>query len=210
MAEMELTRPKAAPQGKITFEEFLAWDNEDSQVEWEDGEVIIMSPISLRHQDLASWLEILLRVYVRYHKLGRVIDAPFLVRLQITQQGREPDLFFVKNENMDHLHNTYFEGPPDLMVEVVSPESVSRDRGRKFVEYEKEGVPEYWLLDPIRQQAEFYQRGTDGFYHLSLPDAKGVYHSLSVDGFWLNLAWLWQDPLPDELSILGQLGVLAR
>jgi Uma2 family endonuclease len=199
---------KAPPQGKISFDQFLDWSDEDTRAEWEDGEVIMTSPASRQHQDLSAWLTTILRVYIRHHKLGWLILAPFVVQLQVTQQGREPDLIFLKSENMDRLHDTYLAGPPDLIVEIVSPESISRDRGRKFVEYESEMIPEYWLLDPIRKEAEFYQLGTDNHYHLSLPDTGGIYRSLSVAGFWLNVQWLWQDPLPDELEILRELGVL--
>lgn len=210
MAEMELVRSKAPPQGKISFEEFLAWADEDTHAEWEDGEVIMVSPASLEHQDLSGWLTTILRVYIRQRKLGWVINAPFAVHLQVAQQGREPDLIFVKTENRERLQRTYLVGPADLVIEIISPDSVSRDRGRKFVEYESERIPEYWLIDPIRRQAEFYHLGGDAHYHLALPDAKGIYRSLSVTGFWLEVNWLWQAPLPDELEILRQLGVLEQ
>lgn len=210
MEKMELIGPKAPPQGKITFEEFLEWTDEDTHAEWEDGEVIMASPASIEHQNLSGWLGMILRGYVRRGQLGQIVGAPFLVLLQTAQQGREPDLIFLKTENMSRLQRTYLEGAPDLVVEIVSLESISRDRGRKFVEYESEGIPEYWLIDPIRRQAEFYCLGDDNHYHLSLPDAEGIYHSLSIAGFWLKVDWLWQEPLPDELDILRQLGVLGE
>jgi Uma2 family endonuclease len=199
---------KASPEGKISFEEFLAWADEDINAEWEDGEVVLMSPTSRLHQQLFTWLTVLLHSFVRHHKLGEVIPAPFLLRLQKSEQAREPDLLFIKTAHFDRLHDTYLEGPADLVIEIISPESISRDRGRKFVEYEAEGIAEYWLLDPIRKQAEFYQLGEDGHYHMALPDGDGFYHSRSVEGFWLRPEWMWQDPLPNELEILRQLKVL--
>ena len=208
MEEMELTQHKSPPLGKISFEEFLAWADEDTRAEWEDGEVVMASPASRAHQDLNDWLTSILRIYVRQRNLGWTSSGPFLIQLQISQQGREPDFIFLKTENLGRLHTTYLEGASDLVIEIISPESVSRDRGRKFVEYESEGIPEYWLIDPIRRQAEFYQLSDTGHYQLALPNSEGIYHSLSVAGFWLRVDWLWQDPLPDELSILRQLGVL--
>ncbi|MBE7551908.1 MAG: Uma2 family endonuclease [Anaerolineales bacterium] len=207
MEKVELTDRKAPPVGKVTFEEFLAWADEDTFAEWEDGEVIMASPASRRHQDLNVWLASVLSIFVRQRKLGWLTSAPFLTRLRVTDQGREPDLVFLKTEHLDRLQETYLEGPADLVVEIVSLESVSRDRGRKFVEYESEGIPEYWLIDPIRRQAEFYHLSDDRHYHLALPDAEGVYHSLSVAGFWLRVDWLWQDPLPDELDVLREVGI---
>jgi Uma2 family endonuclease len=210
MEKMELIELQVKPplQGKITFEEFLAWADEDTHAEWEDGEIIVASPASRRHQELSTWLTMILGLYIRQRKLGWISHAPFVIRLQVAQQGREPDFVFVKTENLDRLQETYLDGPADLVIEIVSPESVSRDRGRKFVEYESEGIPEYWLIDPIRQQVEFYRLGDDNHYHLILPSSEGIYQSLSVTGFWLNVDWLWQDPLPDEFAVLRQLGVL--
>ena len=210
MEEMEIVKHKTPPQGKITFEEFLAWADEDTHAEWEDGQVIMASPASINHQKLILWISSILNSYVRKHKLGEVIIAPFLMRLQVTDQGREPDLIFLKTENLDRLQNTYLAGAADLVAEIVSPESISRDRGRKFWEYEQEGIPEYWLLDPIRRQAEFYRLGDDGHYHVTLPEAEGIYRSVSVAGFWLKVDWLWQEPLPDEVDVLGRLGILER
>jgi Uma2 family endonuclease len=207
MEKVELMARKAPPLGKITFEEFLEWADEDTHAEWEDGEVIMASPASRHHQDLNDWLTTILRVYVRQRKLGWLTSAPFLTRLKVADQGREPDLIFLKSENLGRLQETYLDGPADLIVEIVSPESVSRDRGRKFVEYESEGIPEYWLIDPIRRQAEFYCLGDDQHYHLALPDAENIYHSLGIAGFWLRIDWLWQDPLPDELQVLRVLGI---
>ena len=76
-----------------------------------------------------------------------------------------------------------------------------RDRGEKFYEYEQAGIREYWLLDPDREQAEFYRLSTRGIYELArLED--GVFESEVLPGLRLEAAWFWQDPLPPLLSIL--------
>jgi Uma2 family endonuclease len=90
---------------------------------------------------------------------------------------------FLKAEHMERLRDTYLDGPADLVIEIVSPDSVSRDRGLKFVEYESEGIPEYWLLDPLRQQPEFYRLGDDGRYRPHFPAAEGVLPQLERRGF---------------------------
>src|SRR5688572_26193368 len=87
------------------------------------------------------------------------------------------DLFFVTREHLERLKPTLLEGPADLAVEIISAESVGRDRGDKFVEYEQPGISEYWLLDPERQQAEFYELGADGRYRLALGGRAGEYRS---------------------------------
>lgn len=109
-------------------------------------------------------------------------------------------------ENHERLHETYLEGPADLVVEVISPESVGRDRGDTFVEYEAGGVPEYWLIDPQREQAEFYQLTDSGQYRFVPMDDAGRYHSAVVTAFWLRVDWLWQEPLPPTEEVLLEVG----
>ena len=193
----------AAPEKrKITYEEFLAWTDEDTLAEWVNGEVIVTSPASRRHQEMANFLNILLSFYVSVRNLGRVLLPPFQVKLGSDLPGREPDLLFVASGHLDRLQETHLDGPADLIVEIVSPESQQRDRGAKFYEYEAAGVSEYWLIDPQRRQAEFHQLGEDRVYRPALPDAEGRCHSVVLPGFWLRVDWLWQDPLPTPVETL--------
>lgn len=186
-ALLEPTQPRP-----MTYEEFLAWADEDTLAEWVDGEVVMTSPAGYKHQDIADFLVSVLRLFVEARQLGAVLSAPFQMRLERT--GREPDLLFVASTHLDRLRETYLDGPADLVVEIVSPESVGRDRGEKFYEYEQAGIPEYWLIDPQREEAEFYQLDARGRYRLIWPDAEGIYRSKILDGFWLRVDWLWQPP----------------
>ena len=197
------------PKENMSYEEFLNWCDEDTLAEWVDGEIIMSLPASKRHQDLDDFLVSLLRFYIEMNGLGVVLSMPFQMKLGPDLPGREPDLLFVSTANLHRLQETYLNGPADLAVEIISKESIGRDRGDKFVEYETAGVPEYWLIDPIRQQAEFYRIGSDNHYHPVLPDAEGIYHSQVVPGFWLRVSWLWREPLPRILDVLRELGVLG-
>ena len=193
--------PRHPPQ-KMTYEEFLTWADEDTLAEWVDGEVVVYSPASKRHQNIADFLLKVMGTYVESHDLGMVVSAPFQMKLE---HGREPDLLFVAQEHLERLKETYLDGPADLVVEIVSPESLERDRGAKFAEYEAGGVPEYWLLDPLRRWAEFYRLGEDGWYRTAFAGAEGEYHSHTLSGFWLRVEWLWQEPLPHPLQALGEI-----
>ena len=190
------------PLQKMTYEEFLAWADEDMLAEWVDGEVMMYTPASKRHQDIGGFLYEVLRAYARPRRLGEVVQAPFQMKLE---HGREPDLLFVTQEHLERLKETYLDGPADLVVEIISPESLERDRGAKFAEYEAGGVAEYWLLDPLRRWAEFYQLGEEGRYEIAFIGREGVYHSETLPGFWLRVEWLWQEPLPHPLRALGQI-----
>lgn len=177
---------------KMTFEEFLAWADEDTLAEWVSGEVIMMSPASDRHQDIADFLISIIRAYVETHQLGWIRSAPFLMKF--FDLAREPDLLFLAADHRDRLRETYLDGPADLVVEIISPESAGRDRGVKFYEYESAGIPEYWLIDPEREQAEFYQLDQQGRYQLVSPDEEGRYHAAQLPGLAFPVEWLWEHP----------------
>ena len=190
---------------RMTYEEFLAWADEDTLAEWVDGEIAMTSPASNMHQDISGFLESLLRVFVESSHRGVVRSAPFQMKLE--HSGREPDLLYVAHEHLDHLRTTYLDGAADLVVEIISPESVGRDRGEKFTEYEAGGVAEYWLLDPQRRWAEFYLLEGER-YRLAFAGAEGQYRSAVLPGFWLRVEWLWQQPLPPVLDVLRELGLI--
>ena len=96
------------------------------------------------------------------------------------------------------------------MIEIVSPESVGRDRGDKFVEYEAAGVREYWLIDPEREQAGFYHLAGTGRYRLVTLDDDGLFRSTVLPNFWLRVGWLWQESLPKVLDVIRELGLLDQ
>ncbi|HGJ65846.1 TPA: Uma2 family endonuclease [bacterium] len=196
---------KTMPEGKVSYEEFLDWLDEDTLAEWVDGEIIIKPLPSIRHQNLAKFLLMLINQYVELNELGEVIIAPFQMKL-IT--GRELDIIFVSKEHLGRIKDTFIDGPADMVVEIVSPESMVRDRGEKYFEYESGGVPEYWLIDPIREQAEFYRLGEDKHYHTILPNEDGIYHSEIIKGFWINVSWLWKEPLPKISDICREFDIL--
>jgi Uma2 family endonuclease len=192
----------------MTYEAFLAWADEDTWAEWVDGEVILLTPASNQHQDLVGFLTALLRHFAEAHRLGVVRSAPFQMKTGADLPGREPDILFIAHDHLDRLQNTYVDGPADVVVEVISPDSRARDRGEKFYEYEQGGVGEYWLIDPLRRQAEWYRLGEDGIFRpLSVGD-DGTFRSIVLDGLWLQVEWLWQEPLPLLLPVLQDWGLI--
>ena len=198
----------AATQTRISYEQFLELTDEDQHVEWVEGGVVPMSPISDRHQQIGAYLLTLIQFYANMRRLGEVRYEPFQMKAGPELPGRSPDILFVAESNRGRLKKTFLDGPADLAVEIISPESRARDRGDKFYEYEQGGVPEYWLIDPVREQAEFYQRGANGFYLPIAPDAQGRYHSAALPGLWLEVGWLWQTPLPPLLDVLRAWGLV--
>jgi len=198
--------PETPTRQRMSYEDFLA-HYPGEYADWVDGEVIEMSTPSAEHQLLSAWLTAILREFTALRGFGVVLPAPFQMKTGPNLPGRQPDILFVATEHMERLKVNHLEGPADLVVEITSPESGTRDRGDKFFEYEQGGVREYWLIDPRRRQAEFYELGADGLYATAAtPD--GVYHSKVLEGLWLRTAWFWQADRPPLLSVLREWGLL--
>lgn len=214
MAVADIRHSTNPSPGATTLEEFLRITDEDAWVEWANGEVIALSPASNRHQDIADFLISILRPFVQRHDAGWVRTAPFLMLLPELDRAREPDLLFVRRENLDRVRETRVEGPADLVVEIISPESLARDRGEKFAEYEAAGVEEYWLIDPDRQQLEVQVleagEGETKRYRPIALESDGTIRSRVLEGFFLRPQWLFEPPLPDTLEVAAELGLLDR
>jgi len=162
-----------------------------------------MAPVSDAHNQLGFFLLRLLGEFVEHHHLGQIRYEPFQMKSAPDLPGRSPDILFVSTANLPRLKKTHLEGPADLVIEIISPDSRTRDRGEKFYEYEQAAVPEYWLLDPDRKQAEFYLRAQDGIYRpATLQDS--IFRSRSLPNLWLNVDWLFQRPLPTLMTILKE------
>jgi Uma2 family endonuclease len=180
--------------GKISYRDFLRL-YDGVHAEWVNGEVFIQMTASFQHQKINAFLLSLVASFVRMNDLGEVMQPPFNMKLAGT--GREPDLLFVAKDRLDLMRESYFDGAADLAVEIVSPESGQRDRVTKFNEYQTAQVKEYWIIDPDKQQAHFYQLDQNGIFQESKLDQEGKYLSKVLQGFWLNPAWLWQEPTPN-------------
>jgi Uma2 family endonuclease len=101
---------------------------------------------------------------------------------------------FIAKQRLHSLRPTHLEGPPDLVMEIASPDSVDRDWREKFADYQAAGVPEYWIIDPAHQRVEAYQL-VDGAYH-SIVHNQGRVASTVLAGFFLRTELLWQEELP--------------
>lgn len=192
------TPNKLVPAEPVSFEEFIEWLDEDTHAEWVDGKVILKMPVSVRHQDENRYLLKLLAAWIEdYHQLGRVYHPPLQVKLNLPdgrQRSREPDIVVILNDRLPQLTEQYFDGAPNLIVEILSPNTRAIDRSEKFTEYEVAGVPEYWIIDPDREYAEFWQLDATGAYRAAFTGSEGVYRSREVAGFWIQVEWLWKHP----------------
>lgn len=189
---------------RMGFERYLALEYEHGLAEWVDGEVRLYVSPSAEHQRIVVFLCSLIGCFIDVAGGGKLLVAPFVMRAAPDGPGREPDLLLVSTRNQVRLKATHLEGPADLVVEIVSDDSVRRDRAEKFAEYERAGIPEYWVIDPRpgQGQADFFVL-TDGVYQPA-PLVDGVIRSEVLPGFWLRPEWLWQENA-SAMAALGEI-----
>jgi len=190
----------------VTFERFVTDPSIPECSEWVEGRVVPMSPVTNEHDELGGWLILLISTFNEIRQVGRLHYEPFQMKVPGQDISRAPDIMFVLREHLGRIKGTYLEGPADLVIEIISPGSVRVDRGEKFDEYERAGVREYWLLDPHRRTDDFYRLNAEGLYE-KLPVDDGVFRSRVLDGFWIEVDWLWQNPKPGLFDIVDRWGI---
>ncbi len=171
----------------LTAEDFLEWLEPGRTADLIDGEVFMHSPVSIRHARLLNFLDRLLGTYVDRRRLGELFREEVAVRLS-ARNAFQPDLAFYRAERRRLIQENHIEGPPDLVVEVLSPRTADRDIGPKFAEYEQHGVIEYWVLDPETLAHRFYRR--DGELLVEYAEGAAKIESRAVPGFFVMRDWL--------------------
>jgi Uma2 family endonuclease len=189
--------------GSYTFDDFCLLVKDGQKADLIDGVIYMASPENTDANDLFVWLLGLIADFVEARELGKVYGSRVAFRLG-ERQAPEPDVAVVLKERAHLIKRGYVEGPPDLAVEIVSPESVERDYEKKRKQYEDAKVPEYWIVDEMEQKVTLLQLGARGKYREARP-RKGVLHSAVLPGFWLRPEWLWQQPLPKKTEVLAML-----
>lgn len=187
-----------------TFEDFCEQIPEGVKADLIEGVIHVASPDNIHHNDLDLWYAEVLRRYLRKRKIkGRVFGFRIAFRLD-DENGPEPDLAYIRPERVHLIRKTFIKGPPDWALEIVSPSSVERDYRKKRAQYERFGVPEYWIVDPLEELMTCFRLGKTGKYKEIRPrDGKIVSHV--IPGFWVKPQWFWQSPLPDEVEVLREI-----
>lgn len=168
-----------------TYEEYYRLDD-NQRYEIIDGNLLMAPALDTWHQDWSRELSMLVVTHVKRHKLGKVFIAPVDVVLD-EENTVQPDLVFVATASLGIIQRRAIFGTPDLLVELVSPSSVRRDRYDKKELYARFGVKEYWIGDPANQSLEILTL-KDGRYELHCAaELKGKLTSLRLAGLEFDL-----------------------
>ncbi len=201
----QLDDPFLVRLGGWTEERYFCEAPEDRLWEFQDGDLIVHSPAKPGHQRVVRFLTILLSTFVEERGLGEVFNGPAVLRLR-PGANKEPDIFFLRTDHRDHVGPDWIEGPADFVIEVISSGTRSYDLVEKAQVYRESGVVEYWAIDRERHELTVHRQGQPDF-SVSVLSA-GRLESTAVPGFWVEVTWLWQEPLPSAPACLRQ--VLKR
>jgi Uma2 family endonuclease len=187
----------------VTFEEFLALVPDGQKADLLDGVIHMASPDGPEAAEVNVFLTVLLGFFTSRRKLGKIYGPRSAFRLSSTY-APEPDLAFVRTGRLHLWKKSYFQGPPDLAVEIVTEDSLERDTVLKRPAFEKAGVGEYWMVDLVQGRCTFL-RLEDGRYREVGLEAGSVFRSDVLPGFWLDCRWLNGKELPDPGECLKRI-----
>ena len=194
----------------VNYPDFLT-QYDGQHVEWINGVVIQMPTVGPEHNRLTRFCMVLLDDFLSLSDLGGdIFHDPMVMKADPNLPGRAPDIFVVLPHKLHLVRESDFAGPADLVIEVVSLGSQRQDRVDKYREYERGGIPEYWLLDPTRKESLFYQLNEQGVYDLIAPNAQGMYHSKILSRLQIPVDIFWRDPLPQGQEVSDMVQAMLK
>jgi Uma2 family endonuclease len=139
------------PQGGWSAAEYMAL-RPNRHVEFTDGFIEVLPMPTYSHQRLLRYLLRALEAFVLARQLGEVMFAPLRVQIRVNKY-REPDLVFMRSENLSRCGEEFWIGA-DLVMEIVSDDARSRERDleTKRADYAEGGILEYWIVDPVEER----------------------------------------------------------
>jgi Uma2 family endonuclease len=161
------------PDERLTYDDLCRIPCDGLRHEIIEGVHYVTPSPNLRHQELAGRLHFEIESYLRQNpRVGRVFFAPLDV-IFTKWDVVEPDLLFVAADQPDILTADNVQGPPALVIEIVSRTTRKRDEQIKRRLFERGGVREYWIVDPKRNVVTVFRRAADR----SLPRVGELMHS---------------------------------
>jgi len=197
------------PEKHYTYADYLLWRFKE-RVELIRGKIFRMTPApSTSHQNIVTVLVSSIHQFLK-NKICKVFPAPFDVRLPEYPGEQDQDMETIVQPDItvicdpDKIDEKGCKGAPDLIVEVLSPNSVSKDLHEKYEVYEKAGVREYWVVHPAEKTITAFIL-KNGKYETFKPLTRGdQISSVVLPGFTISLEEIFQDtfrePEPDYVT----------
>jgi Uma2 family endonuclease len=161
--------------------------DENTKMEFINGEIVFHSPVMKRHNTASGWLYKLVDTYAIMNKQGFVGIEKILISL--TRNDYEPDICYFDAKQAATFTPEQMKFPaPTWVVEVLSKSTAEIDRGVKFRDYAAHGIKEYWIIDPETgnetiEQYRLIEGSDNDEYELLLKAKEGIIHSFTLQGF---------------------------
>lgn len=168
-----------------TYNDYLLLDD-NVRYEIIQGDLLMIPAPNLAHQRISRELGFALCQYLKDKELGEIFYAPIDVVFD-SENILQPDIVVVLRDNEEILKEKAIVGAPDVVIEIISPTSITRDRNEKHKLYEKFGVPEYWLVDPGNKSIEVYTLEGNEFQLFSFAAETGSIKSKVINGFEIEI-----------------------
>ncbi|MEA5619180.1 Uma2 family endonuclease [Cronbergia sp. UHCC 0137] len=156
-SELQQTQTKSRI---LTDKQFMSLPQDGNRYEYVDGELVFVANSGLEHGYLALTLGYFLTGFVRSHKLGITCDSSTAFKMK-TGNKRAPDLAFIAKDRLQGLKRLpkgFFEGAPDLAVEIISPNNTFEEIHNKLVEYFDNGTRLVWEILPDEESVLVYHK----------------------------------------------------
>ena len=174
-----------------TYQDYLKLPDDRNRYEIIEGELIMGPAPSLNHQDVSRNLLIKIEAFLKKHNIGKIYHAPCDVVLS-DYHVVQPDLIVVLDSNKNILSEKNIQGTPDLIIEILSPDTAYYDLVEKKELYEKFGVKEYWIVDPKKHRIEIFTLEEGNYLLFQRVEKEGKVKSKILD-FEVPLKHIFQE-----------------
>ena len=180
---------------KITYQEFrqMEFDDDDRFLyELLNGELVKRAAPSPLHQRISGRLSRKIGAWIEEKNLGELFYAPIDVFLD-DYNVPQPDLIFIKKERLGIVNlEEAVMGMPELVIEILSPSSIKRDRFEKMEVYQRFKAPEYWIVDPANSSIEVYTLQNDKLEIAGFAAQEGTVQSPALGGWELEVQQVFE------------------
>ncbi len=178
-------------QGEWTYSHYAALPDDGNRYEIIDG-VLYMAPSPFGpHQRLAVHISHYFLIHVEEKGLGIVYTAPLDVELE-PGSVFQPDVVLLMHSNKKASVPSCMKGPPDLVVEILSPRTARNDRGQKYQTYARAGVTEYWIVDPVAHTIEIFILKEGEYQFAGIFSGEQIVHSKVIPDFPVQARQIFQ------------------
>jgi len=139
----------------LTYADYAALPADGRRHDIDEGELSVTAAPSPGHQQVLVNLTVVIALHVKQSARGTVLVSPIDVILSDTPVV-QPDLVYVASDRAASISARGIEGPPTLVVEILSPSTTQIDRQTKMQLYARYRVPWYWIVESQRREIEFY------------------------------------------------------